>query len=140
VLVFAHNADLAAVDANVRRVLTHELDLAADLSPAALQAVADLVLPRGRSRDWHNALMDYGSLVLTARATGIAPRTRQGRFKGSRRWYRSRLLRTLLDDGPQDVASLARRLALDDAAAGELCAALEHDGLVRRRGDLVGPA
>jgi len=140
VLVFARNADLAAVDANVRRVLTHELDLAADLSPAALQAVADLVLPRGRSRDWHNALMDYGSLVLTARATGIAPRTRQGRFEGSRRWYRSRLLRTLLDDGPQDVASLARRLALDDAAAGELCEALERDGLVRRRGDLVGPA
>ena len=31
VLVFAHNEDLAAVDANVRRVLTHELGLARDL-------------------------------------------------------------------------------------------------------------
>lgn len=140
VLVFAHNADLAAVDANVRRVLTYELDLAEDLSPAALQAVADAVLPRGRSRDWHNALMDYGSLVLTARATGIAPRTRQGRFEGSRRWYRSRLLRTLLDDGPQDVGALARRLDLDAAAAEELCRALEGDGLVHRHGDLIAPA
>jgi A/G-specific adenine glycosylase len=140
VLVFAHNADLAAVDANVRRVLTHELGLAEDLSPAALQAMADAVLPRGRSRDWHNALMDYGSLVLTARVTGIAPRTRQGRFEGSRRWYRSRLLRTLLDDGPQDVASLARRLALDEATTAELCLALERDGLVRRSDGLVAPA
>ncbi len=60
VLVFAHNDDLAAVDANVRRVLTHELGLPGDLADAGLQAVADAVLPRGRSRDWHNALMDYG--------------------------------------------------------------------------------
>ena len=62
VLVFAHNDDLAAVDANVRRVLTHELRLPEDLSGKHLQAVADAALPHGRSRDWHNALMDYGSL------------------------------------------------------------------------------
>jgi len=140
VMVFAHNADLAAVDANVRRVLSHELGLPTDLAPAALQAVADVVLPHGRSRDWHNALMDYGSLVLTARATGIAPRTRQGAFEGSRRWYRSRLLRTLLDDGPQDVASLANRLGTQADFAEDLCRALERDGLARHRDGLVGPA
>ncbi len=78
VLIFAHNDDLAAVDANVRRVLTHELGLPEDLGDRELQAVADAVLPRGRSRDWHNALMDYGSLVLTARSTGIASRTPAG--------------------------------------------------------------
>ncbi len=112
VLVFAHNDDLAAVDANVRRVLTHELDLAGDLTDARLQEVADAVLPRGRSRDWHNALMDYGSLVLTARATGIAPRTRQTTFEGSRRQKRARLLRRLLDGGPQPLAELALALGL----------------------------
>jgi len=133
VLVFAYDADLAAVDANVRRVLTHELDLAPDLGPPALQAVADAVLPRGRSRDWHNALMDYGSLVLTARATGIAPRTRQSAFEGSRRWYRSRLLRTLLDEGPQGVVGLAERLQADATFVDDLCRALERDGLVSRR-------
>jgi len=140
VLVFARNADLAAVDANVRRVLSHELDLPTDLAPAALQTVADVVLPRGRSRDWHNALMDYGSLVLTARATGIAPRTRQGAFEGSRRWHRSRLLRTLLDDGPQDVATLALRLGVEADFVDDLCRALERDGLARRGDGLVGPA
>jgi A/G-specific adenine glycosylase len=140
VMVFAHNADLAAVDANVRRVLTHELDLTPDLGPLALQAVADAVLPRGRSLDWHNALMDYGSLVLTARATGIAPRTRQGAFEGSRRWYRSRLLRALLDDGAQDVVSLAQRLQADALFVEELCRALEDDGLVCRRDGRVDVA
>ena len=140
VLVFAHNDDLAAVDANVRRVLTHELDLVGDLSEARLQEVADAVLPRGRSRDWHNALMDYGSLVLTARATGIAPRTRQTTFEGSRRQKRARLLRRLLDDGPQPLAELARALGLPLDETADLVDRLRRDGLVTEADGAVSVA
>ena len=137
VLAFAHNDDVAAVDANVRRVLTHELSLPADLGDRELQKVAEAVLPRGRGRDWHNALMDYGALVLTARATGIAPRTRQGAFEGSRRWYRSRLLQALLDGGPQRLEQLATVLDVTPGVAAELADLLARDGLVRRDGDRV---
>ena len=137
VLVFAHNADLAAVDANVRRVLTHELALPHDLSPAALQHVADVVLPPGRSRDWHNALMDYGSLVVTSRATGIAPRTKQTPFEGSRRMYRSRLLRLLLDKGASDQDTLASSLGLAPGDVAALVELLGADGLVERAGNRV---
>ncbi|MBN2205126.1 MAG: Fe-S cluster assembly protein HesB [Thermoleophilia bacterium] len=137
VLVFAHNADLAAVDANVRRVLTYELGLPHDLSPAALQTVADQVLPRGRARDWHSAVMDYGAAVLTGRATGIRAVSRQAPFEGSRRWYRSRALRLLLDGGTFDVHALAAALQLSPEAAAEIVTLLEKDGLVRRRGEGV---
>ena len=137
VLAFAHNDDVAAVDANVRRVLTHELSLPADLGDRELQKVAEAVLPRGRSRHWHNALMDYGALVLTARATGIAPRTRQGAFEGSRRWYRARLLQALLERGPQRLAELAVALDVTPEVAAELADLLTRDGLVRRDGDCV---
>jgi A/G-specific adenine glycosylase len=137
VLAFAYNADVAAVDANVRRVLAHELDLPGDLSQRDLQTVAETVLPRGRSRDWHNALMDYGALVLTARATGIAPRTRQGAFEGSRRWYRSRLLQALLERGPQRLDELAVLLDVTPEVAAQLTGLLAADGLVRRDGDRV---
>jgi len=133
VLIFAQNADLAAVDANVRRVLTHELRLPHDLAPAALQAVADAALPRGRSRDWHNGLMDYGALVLTGRVTGIAARTRQAPFAGSRRWWRSRIVRALLDHGPADVTSLRLRLDMEAEQLDELLGLLEKDGIVVRR-------
>jgi A/G-specific adenine glycosylase len=95
------------------------------------------VLPRGRSRDWHNGLMDYGALVLTARATGIAPRTRQGAFEGSRRWYRSHLLQVLLDRGPQRLDQLAIALEVTPRVAAELADLLARDGLVRRDGDHV---
>jgi A/G-specific adenine glycosylase len=138
VLVFAHNADLAAVDANVRRVLTHELGLPEDLGDREVQAVADAVLPHGRSRDWHNALMDYGSLVLTARSTGIASRSRQGTFEGSRRQKRARLLRRLLHDGPQPLEDLARSLGLSPVEAAHIVDLLRRDGLVTESGGTVG--
>jgi A/G-specific adenine glycosylase len=140
VLVFAHNEDVAAVDANVRRVLVHELGLDPRLPDRGLQVLAEAMVPPGRSRDWHNALMDYGSLVLTARATGIPARTRQGKFEGSRRWYRSRLLDSLLASGPRHVDELAAELGLSCPAAGHLVDALQRDGLVRRDGDAVSVA
>jgi A/G-specific adenine glycosylase len=133
VLIFAYNADLAAVDANVRRVLTHELDLPRDLSLAELQAVAEAALPHGRSRDWHNALMDYGSLVLTARATGIAPLSRQKPFAGSHRQRRARLLRRLLERGPLSVADAAAALDLTVADCRAVVDSLAADGLVALR-------
>ncbi len=130
VLVFAHNDDLAAVDANVRRVLTHELGLAPDLSDDELQRMAEVALPRGRSREWHNALMDYGALVLTARATGISPRTRQDAFEGSRRQKRTLILRALLARSPQTPAELASELGLPEGDVDDLVRRLRSDGLV----------
>jgi A/G-specific adenine glycosylase len=137
VLIFARNADLAAVDANVRRVLTHELGLPPGLPPGRLQLVADAALPRGRSRDWHNALMDYGSAVLTSRATAIAPRTRQAPFEGSRRALRAAALRILLSSGPLALERLATELDAPPTAVEEAVVTLAADGLVRRRGDEV---
>ena len=130
VLIFAHNDDLAAVDANVRRVLTHELGLAPDLSGDELQRMAEVALPRGRSREWHNALMDYGALVLTARATGISPRTRQDAFEGSRRQKRTLILRALLARSPQTPAELASELGLPEGDVDDLVRRLRSDGLV----------
>ena len=137
VLIFARNADLAAVDANVRRVLTHELRLPHDLTTPALQVVAERVLPRGRAREWHNALMDYGAEVLTARATGIRAPRRQTPFEGSRRWYRAHALRLLLERRSLDLLSLAAALGLSSAETTGLVALLERDRLVRRGGDRI---
>jgi A/G-specific adenine glycosylase len=137
VLIFAHDRDVAAVDANVRRVLTHALRLPPDVSSGELQAVADAVLPAGRSREWHNALMDYGALVLTARRTGIASSTSQSAFEGSRRQRRARVLRWILRHGPSTVPELAGAIGLTGSAARQIVDLLENDGLVRRDGEHV---
>jgi A/G-specific adenine glycosylase len=129
-LVFAYDQDVAAVDTNVRRVLTHQFGLSRDLGATDLQALAEAVLPRGRSRDWHNALMDYGALVLTARVSGVSSRHSQDPFVGSRRWQRSRLLQTVLTGGPQTIADLAVAMGLSPTVVAELVTLLERDGLL----------
>ncbi len=94
--VFADNLDVAAVDTNIRRIIIHEFALPEDTPKREIQSVAELLLAKGRSREWHNALMDYGSLNLTSRRTGIRSLTKQSKFQGSKRWYRGRLLKELV--------------------------------------------
>ncbi len=94
--VFADNFDAAAVDTNIRRIMIHEFLLSEDISPFNLQQVAERVLPLGRSREWHNALMDYGALLLTSKRSGIRSLGRQSKFHGSKRWYRGRLVHDLV--------------------------------------------
>ncbi|USN45730.1 MAG: Fe-S cluster assembly protein HesB [Candidatus Woesearchaeota archaeon] len=97
ILIFAKNRPLATVDTNIRRILMHEFSLPTTYSEKQIEELALLLLPRRRSRDWHNALMDYGSLVLTSKKTGIAPKTKQSTFQGSTRWYRGQILKLLTE-------------------------------------------
>ncbi len=95
ILIFAFNEDLAAVDTNIRRVLIASGFAEEEMSSSQLQNVADDLLLRGRSRDWHNALMDYGALVLTSSSTGVSPQTKQPQFRGSTRQLRGAIIRIL---------------------------------------------
>ena len=59
------------IDTNIRRVLIFLLGLDEEMSLKELEILARELIPVGRSRDWHNALMDYGAVHLTARKTKI---------------------------------------------------------------------
>ncbi|MFX1473381.1 MAG: Fe-S cluster assembly protein HesB [Promethearchaeota archaeon] len=95
ILIFAFNEDLAAIDTNIRRVLIASGFATEEMPESQLQTVANRLLLEGRSSDWHNALMDYGSEVLTSNATGIAPSSSQPRFAGSNRQVRGAIIRHL---------------------------------------------
>jgi len=96
VQIFSTNADLVTVDTNIRRILINEFRLPTTIAEKELWSLAEASLPLGKSRDWHNALMDYGALHLTAQKTGIKPKTRQTQFEGSNRQIRAKILRCLL--------------------------------------------
>lgn len=98
VQIFSTNADIATVDTNIRRIFIHEFNLAETISDAELFKIAEQCLPKGQSRNWHNALMDYGSLKVTALETGIKPKTQQSKFQGSDRQIRAKILRRLLNE------------------------------------------
>lgn len=68
-MAFAHNEAVPVLDINIKRVLITALKLDPMVSDKELRAVAETLIPEGRSREWHNALMDYGALVLTSKKT-----------------------------------------------------------------------
>jgi A/G-specific adenine glycosylase len=133
VQIFAWNADVVCIDTNIRRILLHELRLPEETSAAVLECFAMQLLPVGKSRDWHNALMDYGAMVLTARKTGIRPTAVQSRFLHSRRWYRGQVIKLLTEQERVPIATLRQLFAgaidLDGIIEG-----LVKEGLVKKRG------
>jgi A/G-specific adenine glycosylase len=113
ILIFAFNQDLAAVDTNIRRVIIASGFATESMTDNELQEVANALLLRGRSRDWHNALMDYGSYVLTSSSTGILPTSRQPRFKGSTRELRGAIVRALAEGEHMSLSQLVIRIGLE---------------------------
>ncbi len=110
--IFAANADIATVDTNIRRIFIDEFQLDESISGTDLFNLADQCLPFGKSRDWHNALMDYGAMYLTSRKTGIKPKTKQSRFQGSDRQIRGKILRLLLQENKSEY-QLRKELKLE---------------------------
>ncbi len=148
---FAFGEPVAAVDTNVRRVITRIFG-EPDLSLPRVAERASLLLARSDPGRWNQALMDLGALVCRPRPlcsacpaqpfctsrdavhVASAPRKTQPPYRpGALRWYRGRIVRALrAADGPVDAASLARALdgADADTTFAEALRALVRDGLV----------
>lgn len=154
VLAFAFERDAAVVDVNVARVLCRAV-AGASLAPAALQALADTALPRGRAWLWNQAMVEIGARCCTARRPrcGACPlvrscawsgddgdgadpgarATRQPAFEGSDRQGRGRLV-AALRQGTVAPARLAEVCGWpgDPARARRVAEGLVAEGLVRR--------
>jgi A/G-specific adenine glycosylase len=125
---FAFDAQVTALDTNVRRVLERSL------------GTTDVAPPPARAWEWNQALFDLGAQLCLARvprcdrcplAGGcpsrgrtFAPLRRQSRFEGSRRQLRAALVRELAD-GPRTERGYDR----------DVVESLLADGLAVRRAD-----
>lgn len=161
VLAFAFGRDAAPVDTNVARVLARAVAGRA-LGRAQVQALADELVPPGSAREWNAALMDLGAGVCTARspvcgacpvharcrwaampeqpdpaaAGALRPRP-QGRFEGSDRYHRGRLLDALRERAVE-AAALAEAAAMQDRErALAVAERLVADGLAQWRDGLL---
>jgi len=133
VRIFAANEDIATVDTNIRRILMHEFKLKGDVSDKKVWELAEECVPKGKSRNWHNALMDYGSMIVTAQATGIKPKTQQSKFKGSNRQIRARILRFILAKKHATFDEL-NTIALDGARLERILEKLLKEGVLAQSG------
>ena len=137
IMIFAFNEDIAAVDTNIRRVFIASGFADETMSSKEIQSIAEKLLLKGRSRDWHNALMDYGAQVLTSNVTGIAPLTRQPCFRGSSREIRGVIIKVLTASDRltlnQLVSSLEVECGIHDVES--IMDQLISDGLVKSAGN-----
>jgi A/G-specific adenine glycosylase len=148
VAAIAFGARHAAVDTNVRRVLSRWHG--APLQGRELQQAADCAVT-GDAGTWNQALMDLGATVCLPRAprcgecpvagwctdpaVNTSPR-RQAAFAGSSRQARGAVIEALVRAGGRlSTAELGRSTRLDDRRIGTAVAALAADGLVNRAGD-----
>lgn len=133
VIAFAFNKEVPVVDTNIRRVLIHELALPEEISVKDLEDIASRCVPKGKSCIWHNALMDYGAMEKTARATGIRPLSRQTKFEGSDREVRGYIVKTLVQSGPLGVADVKRKYGKERTS--RVINALKSEGIIATDGD-----
>jgi A/G-specific adenine glycosylase len=133
VSVFAYGTPVAFIETNVRAVYLHVFFADTDgVRDAELVPIAEAALDREDPDRWHWALMDYGvelkrSLPNPSRRS--AHHARQGRFEGSSRQLRGKVLRALLAAGPLTFGEL--EAACDhDPRLGDVLEALTGEGLV----------
>ncbi|MFW9862841.1 MAG: Fe-S cluster assembly protein HesB [Candidatus Thorarchaeota archaeon] len=135
ILIFAFNEDLAAIDTNIRRVLIASGFATEEMSERQLQTAANRLLLKGRSSDWHNALMDYGSEILTSNATGIPPTSSQPKFVGSNRQVRGAIVRHLTCANSLSLQELLEALGQEGIGIGSPKETLEQlieEGFIER--------
>ncbi len=155
ILSFAFNQDIALVDTNIKRI--YQLLIFGDqVEPKTkdLEDKAKIFLPLGHSRDWHNALMDIGSLIsktkgardqqkqllelfpllrsfnLPTLSNQPLKRPKQGQFKESNRYWRGQILTILREQQTISIVELSATLGLSLLTTEQLITGLEKDRLV----------
>ena len=159
VAAIAFGRPIAAVDTNVRRVLSRVASTEGVLAPRELQALADAAVPEGRAKAWTHALMDVGATFCRPRRPRCeacparawcrygavanrppaaktmrrsdAPAPRERPFQATTRWLRGRLLDRLRS--APDGAWVEFPAAIGDhdpAAVAKALSAMSADGLL----------
>ncbi|MEK6868338.1 MAG: A/G-specific adenine glycosylase [Nanoarchaeota archaeon] len=151
---FANNKDIVVIDVNIERIFKRIFYGKIE----SAEAIAQHILPKNESRNWHNALMDIGALFCTAKnpRCDICPvkqfctsannkerieatwkKKNVVPFKESDRIVRGTILKMLTTQNGQDKNAiyeqlLQRNIKREKEKFEEIIAQLEKDGLVKK--------
>ncbi|OGG11577.1 hypothetical protein A2Z00_05085 [Candidatus Gottesmanbacteria bacterium RBG_13_45_10] len=138
ILVFAFKQNVSMVDTNIRQIITHYFFNDSPQKEKVIQITADQLLPKGKSWEWHQALMDYGALKFhevkmkrpeQSRGTTIP-------FKNSNRLFRGRIVDRLREEDIKErklIDEFASLYKKDDQFIRHIIEGLMKDGLISRR-------
>jgi A/G-specific adenine glycosylase len=138
VAAFAFNADTVLIETNIRTAVTHHFFAKKKhVHDTEVLAVLREVFPKGKSREWYAALMDYGAHLkrsgvrLNAKAKGYV---KQSAFKGSAREARGAVLKELAKGSTAEKRLMG---LLGDDRVADITAQLQallREGMVQKTG------
>lgn len=137
VAAFVENLDVVFVETNLRTAVTHHFFPHAEhVDDKELLLILENVLPKGDSRRWYSALMDYGAHLkrsgvrVNAKSTSY---TKQSTFSGSNREARGAILKELAK-GTQSASYLLGILGPDRTEQLSLqLAKLSAEGMIEKK-------
>ncbi len=139
---FIHDKPVPFIETNIRRVFIHFFfGYETEVSDPEILPLVEATMDEDSPREWYYALMDYGAFLgkgipnPNRKSSGYV---KQGKFEGSNRHLRGRLLSRLSDGGPADASTLAVDLGVDVETIGLPLSGLIRDGFVRECDGLFG--
>jgi A/G-specific adenine glycosylase len=136
ILVFAYKKDVAMVDTNIRKIITHFFFHDKKQPENVIQDLAQKLLPKGKSWEWHQALMDYSAIELS-RKFKVHKVIKSKPFKESNRFFRGRLVDLLREKEYEYeilLEELIKTYEKPKAFFVERIMSLVKDGLAVQRG------
>lgn len=143
VAAFAYNQDVVVIETNIRTAVIQHFFLQnknttiyGSVSDSQIEEVLAKVLPKGKSREWYSALMDYGAHLKRSgishniKSKGYA---KQSKFTGSLREARGALVRALAEKSSSRATLVNLLGAPRRSQVQEALDALRAEGLVQTK-------
>lgn len=134
ICVFAYDEPLPLVETNIRTVLFHTvLAGRVGVPDSEVLQLTVVLMDRKRPREWHWALMDYGSHLKAqgVRVNALSKHyVKQSKFEGSDRQARGAILR-LLASGPALIKKVPTVTGVDEGRCARALESLKKEKLIR---------
>ncbi|NLF40732.1 MarR family transcriptional regulator [bacterium] len=136
IAAFAFNEPVVFIETNIRAVfIQFFFPEGKRIDDTEIEGLLTAAMDRTNTREWYNALMDYGAM-LKGREANPARRSAhhraQPRFEGSRRQLRGRVITLLTRHAALTKTALASAAECDRKTIETVLAALEKEGFVTR--------
>lgn len=136
ILVFAYGQEAPLVDTNIRQIITHFFFKDQPQKESVVEEVARQLVPKGKSWEWHQALMDYGALELQ-KVNGKRQnvKKKQVPFRESNRFFRGRIIDRLREEDIRErklESEFKKKYRKPNDFLKAILQGLEADGLISR--------
>jgi A/G-specific adenine glycosylase len=137
ILAYAFNRSEIFIETNIRKTIIHSFFPDREkVSDKEIDEVLQTVIDKKNPREWYWAIVDYGSMLGSKK---IIRNNRSGHyrkqtpFEGSNRQIRSGILKSLLQQTPQEIEAFVEALKIDEDLVLKNLIDLEKEGFIEKR-------